>query len=148
MNRHESQIPAHLHGRDGPPGEIVKCQNSDGRIPEERPGKAHLKRGSEVADAEPPGGVVEAMDRRLAASRAEPKRIPGLRVNPHPAGSGSDTTKWKALRQGRSRCHAPYAACSPNEAAIAIALSIVPDFNASRMVLPPNAGAGASKAES
>jgi hypothetical protein len=86
------QIPAHLHSRDGPPGEIIKCQNSDGRIAEERLGKAHLKGGSEVADAESPGSVVEAMDRRLAAGRAEPKRIPGLRVNSHPAGSGSDTT--------------------------------------------------------
>jgi len=92
VNRHESQIAAHLHSRNGPPSEIIKCQNSDGQIAEERLGKAHLKGGSEVADAESPGSVVEAMDRQLAAGRAEPKRIPGLRVNSHPAGSGSDTT--------------------------------------------------------
>jgi hypothetical protein len=92
VNRHESQISAHLHGPDGPPGEIIKCQNSDGRITEERLGKAHLKGGSEVADAELAGGVVEPMDRRLAAGRAEPKRIPGLRVNSHPAGPSSDAT--------------------------------------------------------
>jgi hypothetical protein len=92
VNRHQSQIPAHLHGRDGPPGEIIKCQNSDGRITEERLGKAHLKGGSEVADAELAGSVIEPMYRRLAAGRAEPNRIPGLRVNSHPAGSGSDTT--------------------------------------------------------
>ncbi len=92
MKRHESQIAAHLHSRNGSPGEIVKCQNSDGRIAEERLCKAHLKGGSEVADAESPGSVVEAIYRQLAAGRAEPKRIPALRVNSHPAGSGSDTT--------------------------------------------------------
>ena len=92
MNWHESQIAAHLYGCDGPAGEIIKRQNSYGRITEECLGKAHLKGGSEVADAESPGSVVEAMDRRLAAGRAEPKRIPGFRVNSHPAGSGSDTT--------------------------------------------------------
>ena len=92
MNRHESQIAAHFHSRDGPPREITKCQNSYGRIAEERFGKAHLKGGSEVADAESPSSVVKAMDRRLAAGRAEPKRIPGSRVNSHPPGSGWDTT--------------------------------------------------------
>src|SRR5437773_11935570 len=74
VNGHESQIPAHLHSRDGPPGEIVKCQNSDRRMAQERPGKAHLKRGSEVADAESPGSVVDAMERQLAAGRADPRR--------------------------------------------------------------------------
>ena len=148
MNRHESQIPVHLHGCDGPPSEIIKCQNSDGRIAEERLGKAHFKGSSEVADAELPGRVVEAMDRQLAAARAEPKRITSLRVNSHPAGSSSHTAQGKALRRGRSGCHALYAACSPNEAAMAIALSMAPDFNAWRMLLPPNAGAGASSAES
>src|SRR5579864_7118646 len=83
VNRHESQIAAHLHSRDGPPGKIITRQNSDGRIAEERLGKAHFKGGSEVADAESLGRVVEAMDRRLAACRAEPKRIPGLRMNSH-----------------------------------------------------------------
>jgi hypothetical protein len=92
VNRHESQVPAQLHSRDGPLGEIVKRQNSDGRIAEERLGKAHLKSGSEVADAESPGSVVEAMDRRLAAGRPEPKCLPCLRVNSQPAGSGSDMT--------------------------------------------------------
>jgi len=42
VDRHESQIAAQLHGRDGPPGEIIQRQNSDGGIAEERLGKAHL----------------------------------------------------------------------------------------------------------
>ena len=91
-NRHEPQIAAHLHGRNRSRSEIVKRQNSYGRIAEEGLGEAHFERGSEVADAESPGNVVEAMDRQLATGRAEPKRIPGLRVNSQPAGSGSDTT--------------------------------------------------------
>src|SRR5260370_31947867 len=81
VNRHESQLAAHLHSRDGPPGEIIKCQYSYGRIAEERLGKAHLKGGSEVADAELPSSVVEAMDRRVGACTAGPKRIACLRVD-------------------------------------------------------------------
>src|SRR5258708_40317740 len=81
VSGHESQIPAHLHSRDGPPGEIIKCQNSDGRIAEERLGKAHLKGGSEVADAKSPGSVVEAMERRFAAGQRRPKSNPCLLLN-------------------------------------------------------------------
>src|SRR5260370_5445142 len=86
VNRHESQLAAHLHSRDGPPGEIIKCQYSYGRIAEERLGKAHLKGGSEVADAELPSSVVEAMDRRIAPGRAGPKRTSVVPVDSHAAG--------------------------------------------------------------
>src|SRR5260370_33914745 len=68
VNRHESQIPAHLHSRDGPSGEIIKCQNSDGRIAEERLGKAHLKGGSGVGNAE------------STVTRVEARRRPGGRL--------------------------------------------------------------------
>src|SRR5260370_42395547 len=94
VNRHESQLAAHLHSRDGPPGEIIKCQYSYGRIAEERLGKAHLKGGSEVADAELPSSVVEAMDRRVGAGRAGTKGSPGLGGDLEPAGSASGKTPW------------------------------------------------------
>ena len=89
MDSHEPQIAAHCYSRDGTPGEIVKRQNSYGRIAEERLGKACVNGGSEIAYAESPGRVVEAMNRRIAGGRTEPKRISDSRVNAHPSGTGS-----------------------------------------------------------
>src|ERR1035441_2649627 len=75
VNRHDPQIAADFHSRDGAPSEIVECQNSHGRIAEKRFGKAHLKGGSQIAYAESPVRIVEAMNRLAAGARAEPKRI-------------------------------------------------------------------------
>jgi hypothetical protein len=91
VNRYQPQIAAHFRSCDGAPGEIVECQDSYGRIAEERLGKAHCKGGSQIAHAKLPGRIVEAMNRLAAARRAEPKRMRGLRVNSHPAGPGSHT---------------------------------------------------------
>src|SRR5437870_4694647 len=85
VNWHQSQIAAYFHGRDGAPGEIIECQNSYGRIAEKRLGKAHLEGGSEIAYAESPGRIVEAMNRLAAGGGAEPKRILASRVSAHPA---------------------------------------------------------------
>lgn len=91
MNLYEPQIAAHFHSCDGAPGEIVKRQDSYGRIAEKRPGKANLQGGSEIAHAKSPGRIVEAMNRLAAAGRAEPRGIPGLRVNSYPARPGKHT---------------------------------------------------------
>ena len=72
VNRRELQIPAHLHGGDVPPGKIIKRQNPDRKIPQKRLGKAHLKDGSGVADAESPCSAIEAIHRRLLAGRPNP----------------------------------------------------------------------------
>src|ERR1035438_9901381 len=106
VNRHEPQIAAHFHRREEAPGEIVECQNSYGRIAEKRLGKAHFEGGPEIADAESPGRVVEAMNRLGAGARAEPKRLPGWRLNSHPAAPGSHSAQREALRQGWFRRHA------------------------------------------
>src|ERR1035438_4094498 len=106
VNRHEPKIAAPFHRREGAPGEIFECQNSYGGIAEKRLGKAHLEGGPEIAYAESPGRVVEAMNRLAAGARAEPKRIPGWCVNSHPAAPGSHAAQREALRQGWFRGHA------------------------------------------
>src|ERR1035438_2637024 len=106
VNRHEPQIAAHFHRREGAPGEIFESQNSYGRIAEKRLGKAHFEGGPQIAYAESPGRIVETMNRLAAGARAEPKRIPGRRVNSHPAAPGSHTAQREALRQGWFRRHA------------------------------------------
>src|ERR1035438_1451689 len=100
VNRHQPQIAAYFHRRERATGEICECQNSYGRIAEKRLGKAHLEGGPEIADAEPPGRIVEAVNRLAAGAGAEPKRLPGRRVNSHPAASGSHSAQREALRQG------------------------------------------------
>src|ERR1017187_1996769 len=77
VNRHQPQIAANLQRRDGAPDEIFECQNSYGRIAEKRLGKAHFEGGPEIAYAEPPGGIVEAMNRLAGGGRAGPKPLPG-----------------------------------------------------------------------
>ena len=89
VKRHEAKIAAHFDGGEGAGGKIVEGQNSDGRIAQECFGEADLDGGSEVADAEPAGGVVEAMNGRLSSGRAEPERISAVGVNSHPARAGS-----------------------------------------------------------
>src|SRR5271157_187212 len=106
VDRYQSQIAARFHRRDEAPGEIVERQNSYRRIAEERLGKAHFDLGPEIAYAESPLGIVEAMNRLAAGTRAEPKRIPALRVNSHPACAGSHPDRREALRQGGLRRHA------------------------------------------
>src|SRR5208337_1731498 len=55
----------------------------------------------------------------------------------------------KAPRQLWRRRHVvPQAACSPNEAAMATALSVAPDFSASMIDLPSRAGVDVSNTES
>jgi len=106
VNRHQAQIAAHFHSRHGPRGKIVECQNSYGRIAKKSLGKAHLDGGAEIAYPESPGWIIEAMNGLAAGPGTEPKRIPALRVNSHPAASGSHMSRRKARRQRWLRRHA------------------------------------------